>query len=242
MSLKSCVSTLAFNNLSDAEQARQFFDIDALEIIPRDLKYLSNEPSVSIQSIMFGSSASDIFKSDSSMLNALNHLKALHSFLYNTGIKNLVFGSPKIRNVDSAEDLKRANKFFKVLSKEYKNCIISIEPNPAPYGTNFLNTSKDTFDYVNKLNISNVKVNLDLGAAIYNGELPNDIINSETINFINHVHVSSMYLLDIESNVDYYRECIKLLDSLNYDKYVSLEIKSFKDIFSNLKTFVSLFD
>jgi len=104
---------------------------------------------------------------------------------------------------------------------------ISIEPNPPIYGTNFINTTAQAFELCNKLANPGIKVNIDVGTMIYNGESM-QIIN-DNINSINHVHISEPYLVPIEKR-QFHRELLTELWKLHYSKFISIEMGSVNDI------------
>ena len=119
--------------------------------------------------------------------------------------------------------------FFKTIcnyAKE-KNVVIALEPNPKIYNTNFINTTKEAFDFVKKINLESFKVNVDFGTIIENKE---DLkIIYENIDLVNHIHISEPNLIKIQKRQIHY-DFIKKLKDINYSKYVSIEMKKTGDI------------
>ncbi len=124
----------------------------------------------------------------------LNYLyKLIDIALYLSTVKILVFGSPKLRSIPNA-------CFFMtkllILCNEYINArdiYICIEPNAKHYHCDFLTTAKDTYDFINNLNLSNIKLMLDTGNMYFEGENQSLIFNY--INDIKHIHFSAPDLI-----------------------------------------------
>lgn len=185
---------------------------------------------VSMQSLHFGLNNCSLFNSEMERKNLYDYtLKAIEvaSIL---GIKHIVFGSPKLRIVpenmiyNEAYDI--AFKFFTKLNDEAikYNVVIGIEPNSKDYGTNFLTNTKDTFEFVKKINLKNIKINLDLSTIILENENISqsiDLVNSLNYNF--HCHISIPYLKN--NYIDYKNNLIEYLYKLKTSKvnYCSIE-------------------
>ena len=104
------------------------------------------------------------------------------------------------------------------------NVVIGIEPNSKDYGTNFLTNTKDTFEFVKKINLKNIKINLDLSTIILENENISqsiDLVNSLNYNF--HCHISIPYLKN--NYIDYKNNLIEYLYKLKTSKvnYCSIE-------------------
>ena len=140
----------------------------------------------------------------------------------------MVFGSPKNRVISKKDDNEIAINFFRTLG-EYalqKKTILSIEPNPELYGTNFINTTKEAFDFVKRVNHSGIMVNVDLGTVIENNEDINLI--KENIEFVNHIHISEPNLELIQQRT-LHNNFADILKEINYQNYVSIEMKNLEN-------------
>lgn len=183
----------------------------------------------SMQSIWFGKSE-NIFQSESNAEELIKYTKKAIDFATAIGCSNLVFGCPKNRNINNyEEDYPKAVNFFKIIG-EYalnKNVVIAVEPNPVIYNTNFLNTTEQALEFVKEINLDSIKVNYDLGTVIYNNE--NIEILRDNIKYINHIHISEPNLKIIEKR-ELHKELVKLLNYLNYQRYVSIEMKNNENI------------
>lgn len=197
-----------------------------IEIWLNEYHQVFNEVS-SMQSLLFKMEGS-IFSSEAKMEDVLTVLKKGILFASSMGVKNLVFGSPTLRDVNSEEEYERAIRFFSQLADDSEELGISLalEPNPVIYNTNFINTTKDALAFVQALKHPNLGINLDLGTVIENKELIHDMINQTSIAYIKHVHISEPYLQPIDfQRSDFHLDVIQHLKMLNYDRFVSIEMK-----------------
>ncbi len=145
------------------------------------------------------------------------------------GCKNLVFGCPKNR-VLTGESLRETGiEFFRKLGDyaHVRQTVLSIEANPAIYGTNYINDTPAAFELVKAVNSPGFGLNLDTGAMIENGE-PAEIIRGQ-VKLINHVHISEPEL-EIVRRRALHTELKELLDEEGYDKFVSVEMGRTGDV------------
>ena len=189
---------------------------------------------VSMQSLFFDAKDCYLFQSTKQRSNFVNHLTQIIRLAKKLGIKNLVFGSPKNRIIPSdmkyIEAEKIAIKVFKKIGKIAKlnNIYLSIEPNPKEYGTNFLNTIHQTYDFVKKVKSKNIKIILDVGSILMNLENKEiDRIIKKCINLINHVHISEPYLKLIQ-NKNFIKKVTSSLKKYDYQKWISIEMRAHK--------------
>jgi sugar phosphate isomerase/epimerase len=178
----------------------------------------------SVQSLWYGRNE-NIFSSEGEKEFLLDYTKQAVLFAKAIGCRNLVFGSPKNRNIPSIDFLSEAMAFFSEIGMyaSENNAVIAFEPIPPIYSTNFINSTKEAFEMCRMINCAGLKVNVDLGTMIYYGE-DLDFINSN-IDLVNHIHISEPMLVRIEK-----REMHKQLKSLNYDGYFSIEMKNLNNI------------
>jgi sugar phosphate isomerase/epimerase len=183
---------------------------------------------VSIQSIWFGKNE-NIFSSDDERKYLIDFTKKIIVFAETVKCPNIVLGCPKNRSYIPPYDKEIARSFFYEIGSfaEAHNTVIAIEANPVIYNTNFINTTKEAFEFVKLVNCHGLKVNFDLGALICNQENLLDIL--ENISLINHIHISEPYL-DIIKERSLHYSLMNLLASKNYDKYISIEMKNCEDI------------
>lgn len=181
----------------------------------------------SMQSIWYGKQGNIFNKNDAKMF--IEYTKKAVDFANTINCHNLVFGCPKNRIKPDGISDEEIIYFFKEIGNyaASKNLVIAIEPNPTIYGTNFINYTKEAFDFVKKINSDGIKVNIDFGAIIQNKE--NLEIIKDNIEFVNHVHISEPNLEKIQIREEH-KELVKILQKTNYSKYVSIEMKKTNDI------------
>jgi sugar phosphate isomerase/epimerase len=244
--MKLSVSNIAWNKEDDDEMYTFLYENDftGLEIAPtrifpenpyeklieaekfaQNLNRLYGLSISSIQSIWYGKNE-NIFNSVSEKVKLIDYTKKAIDFAAIVHCKNLVFGCPKNRNIPpnypTDKIFETAFNFFTEISNhaDKNNTIIAIEPNPIIYGTNFINSTREAFEFCRQSEINSLKVNVDLGTMIYANEKEN--ILYENIELINHIHISEPYLLPIEKrNI---HKAIKNLSLKNFDGYFSIEI------------------
>ncbi len=214
---------------------KDIFKLNKKETIKclKDLKK-HNLKIVSMQSLFFEAKDCYLFQSIKQRNNFVNHLCQTIKLAKKLGIQNLVFGSPKNRIIPSNMKYNDAEKIainaFKKIGKVAKinNVYLSIEPNPKEYGTNFLNTIYQTYDFVKKVKSDNIKIILDAGEILMNLENKKiDSIIKGCIDLINHVHISEPYLKTIQ-NKNFFKKLISTLNKYNYQKWISIEMRAQK--------------
>ncbi|WP_078543584.1 sugar phosphate isomerase/epimerase family protein [Litchfieldia alkalitelluris] len=193
-------------------------------------KYIENQEKlslVSMQSLIFNRPDLTLFETADQRESLKNYLKKAIDFASVLGIGNLVFGSPKNRVIyDYESQYGIAVEFFRELG-EYaleKGTVVSIEPNPEVYGTNFINTTKEAIELVKIVDCKGLRLQIDTGTIHINNE---DLkVITDGINYINHVHISEPSLSKIDSNNKvFYLELLKTLSNLHYKNFISIEMK-----------------
>lgn len=235
--LKLAISNIGFGETFDYRELEQY---NGLEIAPSKIavdpyahqdniaeyaEKMMNEfdlPIVSMQSIWYQVS-DGIFTGGYDKLVAVT--KRAIDLADKINCRNIVFGSPKNRNMPNpAGDIELAKQFFREIAEyaETKQVVIALEPNPTIYQTNFINTTQEALDFVKELNLPALKVNVDLGTVIYNQE---DLsVIKDNIKLVNHIHISEPNLEKIEKR-HLHKELKKLLVDSGYNHYVSIEMK-----------------
>lgn len=209
-------------------------DLSRAAIFAEQLKRLYDIDIVSIQSIWYGKDE-NIFRSLQERNVLIDYTYKVIDFAEAIKCSNIVFGNPKQRNgFESKYDSIIINFFITIADyAKQKGIVISLEPNPTIYGTNFLNTTKETVDFIKRVNHPNLRLNLDLGAMIENNETIEKIIIDEDL--INHIHISEPYLIPIKKRVLHSQ-----LKRLNYLGIVSIEMCEI-DSLDQLKSIILYF-
>ncbi len=245
--MKYSISNIAWDKNDDAKMYRflQENNIDGIEIAPTRLfqnpyenlemaklysQMLKNRYNLSIssmQSIWFGKTGNIFNKEDREDL--FLYTKKAILFADSMGIKNIVFGNPKNRNIPQGHTINEVKDFFYKLGEfaKEKNTTLSLEANPAIYNTNFLNFTKDTCEFVKEINSEGLKVNIDFGTILENDENPHLIKTYKTI--VNHIHLSVPYL-EYVKKIENHKTLKKVFDKMDYQNYLSIEMKNQNDI------------
>ena len=182
-----------FNKLLETDtqeilSVRSFWNIRGISII-------------GMQSLFYGTKGFNVFgKNYVEMLSYLETICKVASIL---GARFLTFGSPKNRDrsgLSDDETLDRALTFFHEAGNIAQNhdVVLCLEPNPKEYGANFLTTTEETYKFIEILNHTSIKLQLDVGALILNDET-NTIIDISS-NMIGHIHISEPQLKPIGTN------------------------------------------
>lgn len=183
----------------------------------------------SMQSIWYGHQEK-IFGSKEDRKVLVDYTKKAIDFAEIIGCKNLVFGNPKNRDTDDVSgNYHIAIDFFREIG-DYAlahQTTIAIEPNPTIYNTRFINYTEQAVEMAYKCGSEGVKVNVDLGTIIYNNEDVNYL--KQIPEFINHVHISEPGLKQVETR-NLHKELFDILRSIEYNKYVSIEMGCQQDI------------
>lgn len=213
---------------------KPYDNITEIKKIKAELQNKYNLEISSIQSIWYGKTG-NIFNHEEAK-ELLMYTKQAIDFASAINCKNIVFGCPKNRNIPEGKTEKDIIWFFKELGDyaKQKNTFLSLEANPAIYGTNFLNTTQETINFVKEVNSEGLKINLDFGTIIENKENLDDIYNN--FEYVNHIHISEPYLKKISKRKEHL-ELSKYLKTNNYDKYISIEMKK-QDSIDDIKDII----
>ena len=226
------ISKLGFKGLEIAPtriiEENPYDNLDRIKEYSNYIKISYGLSISSMQSIWYGKTE-NIFISKEDRKELVEYTKKVIDFASVVECKNLVFGCPKNRNISYDVKLDEAKKIFIEFLKEIgkyakeKNVVFSIEANPPIYNTNFINTTKEALEIVKELDMESIKVNLDLGAMIYNNEDINILVDN--MKYINHIHISEPYLEKIEQR-EAHKKLVNLLKDSKYSKFVSIEVKN----------------
>ena len=181
----------------------------------------------SMQSIWYGQQG-NIFNPDEAARLA-DYTKKAMGFANAAGIKNLVFGCPRNRSMPQGKSEDDVLEFFYNLGEYAKSrgTTLALEANPVIYNTNFLNYTKDACEFCRKVGSEGVKVNIDFGTILYNRENPHLIKTYK--NTVNHIHLSVPNLEYVEK-IKEHSTLKKVLDKIDYDGYLSIEMKNPNDL------------
>lgn len=234
-----CVSDLGFKGLEIAPTRifpqNPYDNLIEAMVYSKKLKEIYNLDISSMQSIWFGKTER-IFGTEEERLELINYTKKAIDFATKVNCKNLVLGSPKNRIIDNDKNYNMAVDFFRELGRyaAKRGTVLSIEPNPKLYGTNYINYTKEAFDLVCEVKSDGFKVNVDFGTIIENEE--NLSIIENNIEQVNHIHISEPNLNPIIKRENH-KELADILKRKDYNKFVSIEMKK-NDNLEDIKSII----
>lgn len=184
---------------------------------------------VSMQALLFGVEGAALFgtpeereRFDAAMRRAIGLAGRL-------GIPSLVFGSPRQRvippQMSAAAAADIATHSFQSLADfaAASGTRLLIEPNPADYGTNFLNRQTEVEAFLDAVNHPAICGIIDTGAMAMNGEGFGDL--SVRLARISHVHCSAAQLAPAPASTEEAKTVLAGLLRLGYSGTVSIEMK-----------------
>lgn len=173
----------------------------------------------SMQSIWFGRTE-EVFGDGEGREALLSYTREAILFAEAVGCGNLVFGCPRNRRV-AGRDASVAEGFFRELGDfaHEHGTVLALEANPPIYDTDYLNATPEACALAREVGCPGLRVNLDLGTMVENGEGVGDV----DLSLVNHVHVSEPHLAPIERRA-LHREVARALADAGYDGFVSLEM------------------
>lgn len=214
-----------------------------IECCAKSLKETYGLTICSMQSIWFG--RSERIAGSREEYNALlDYTEKAALFARVMGCRNLVFGCPKNRRVDTARDEETVKRFLdEASSRTYAhNVTLALEANPKIYHTNFANSTEQAIQIIRELNNPGLKLNLDFGTILENGESVR--VLEDSMDLISHVHISEPYLKPVRHRKEH-SDLKQMLLINGYQQYISLEMgaqDSLETLKSSLEYIKEVFD
>ncbi|MDX8396915.1 MAG: sugar phosphate isomerase/epimerase [Mariprofundaceae bacterium] len=180
-----------------------------------------------MQALLFGKQELQLFDKTSHPA-FLEHIKLLAGLANGFGSKVLVFGSPKNRRrgqLPYSEAMKIAENFFHKAGEicAEHECCIGLEHNPVEYGCDFITNVLDAKGLVENVGHKGFKLHVDsAGLHMCGGDISKMIRKAGE--FV-HYHISEPMLEPIFGGVVHQEEGLNTLKSLNYDQWISIEMK-----------------
>jgi sugar phosphate isomerase/epimerase len=198
---------------------------------------------VSMQSLLFGVHSASLFGDKEELAAFENGMNRAIDLAGRLGIPNLVFGSPLQRRFPDGmapnDAFARAAEVFHRLGERAISAgtIIAVEPNPAAYGTNFLNTLEEAEHFIIQVAHPAIALNLDLGAMHMNGTFATVVGRVGTLlPFLAHVHVSEPKLAPAPADTTELEPVLSALRAKGYTRAVSIEMKREHDALMILRS------
>lgn len=187
---------------------------------------------VSMQSLLFGVTGAALFGLPEARAAFITGMGRAIALAERFGIPNLVFGSPLQRRVPEgmamADAFDEAAACLRCLGKAALDAgtRITIEANPAAYGTNFLTTLEEAEAFVAAVDHPGIALILDLGAMHMNGSFAAvPALVPALAPLLNHVHVSEPDLAPAPATSTPLVPVLGALRAAGYAKAVSIEMK-----------------
>ena len=138
--------------------------------------------------------------------------------------RNIVFGCPKNRRIEAPQDKAVIEEFLLNAADyaQYYGVVIALEPNPAVYGTNFINTTQEAIELITRLNHPALRLNLDFGTVIINGESLGLVRKYSLL--VNHVHISEPALAAVTKHRGH-AVLRGILEGAGWGKFISIEMR-----------------
>ncbi len=202
---------------NDIEDYRQFWRSKNIEI-------------VAMQSLLFGRPDLTIFDNTETRKETFAYLVETIELSSKLGAKVLVFGAPnnrKIGNLNYEQTQEIAVDFFHKIGEFAANLGISfcIEPTPEVYDCDFITNSQQGVELVNKVDSAGFRLHLDTAAMTLSNESISQALK-QSFSKLCHFHISEPLLSPLrEGNVNH-ETFAQTLASLNYQGWVSVEMKA----------------
>lgn len=187
-------------------------------------------PIVALQSLLFGHPELTLFESAEARRQTLAYLTGMIHLAEQLGARVLVFGSPKNRKrgaLAPEQALTIAADFFHELGNAAVRLGVTfcVEPNPTFYDCDFVTTSTEGLELVERVHTPGFGLHLDAGAITLAGEDPAQALSQAKGKFV-HFHASEKNLapVGIAKTVDHERFS-RLLKETGYNGWVSVEMR-----------------
>ncbi len=188
---------------------------------------------ISMQSLLFGRPDVGLFGQKAEREGFEAGIETAIELAQRLACPTLVLGSPTVRSIPHGMDPATARQIaLDVMGRLGDRCgaigaCLALEPNPGAYGTNFLNTFEETATFVRALAHPAVRVNLDLGALIMNGETDTALQSlPEALDLIGHVHISEPHLAPAPADAAALSRVLAALIRAGHLGWVSIEMRA----------------
>lgn len=238
---KLCISNICVNKISQLQFATllKLYGVKNVQVAPTKL-INSWDDLENMDLSIYKKSGLNVnsFQSITYTLNNLNifdlktqedlfkHLKKIIDYAEKKGVKVLVFGCPRNRKVldEKLDNDKIFIDFFKRIGNylDNKNVKICLENNSKEYNCNFINTIYECSNIVRKINKNNIKMMVDLGNAIMEGD--EWYYLKQHMDIIYNIDISNPYMTDFSDSHESAEIFNFVIKKNNYDKIINLEM------------------
>lgn len=191
---------------------------------------------VSMQSLLFGVDGAALFEGPDALSRFVRGMERAIALAGRLSIPNMVFGSPRQRNVPAdmtyAEAEASAVPLFRRLGDQALSAEtqLGIEFNPAAYGTNFLTDATQALAFVAQVDHPAVTVILDVGAMQMNGHFERiEEFAGGMVRRTSHVHLSEPHLAPAPADPRRAARVFAAMTAAGYNGWYSIEMKAVAD-------------
>lgn len=188
---------------------------------------------VSMQSLLFGVEGAALFEGEAGLGRLRTGMDRAIALAGRFGIPNLVFGSPRQRNIPDGMDPAEAERLAVDAFRRFGDAAaragtrISVEPNPVAYGTNFLNRIDQSEAFVRKVDHPAITMIVDVGALHMNGDFDSvEAVAARTSGLVSHVHISEPELAPSPAAPAQAARVMRAMTGAGYDGWFSIEMKT----------------
>lgn len=188
---------------------------------------------VSMQSLLFGVEGAALFEGEAGLARLTTGMERAITLAGRVGIPNLVFGSPRQRDIPDGMDPAAAEALAIDVFRRFGDAAaragtrISVEPNPAAYGTNFLNTVAAAEAFVRRVDHPAITLIVDVGALHMSGDFDTiEAVARRAADRVSHVHISEPNLDPAPARVDEAARVMTAMTGAGYRGWFSIEMKA----------------
>ena len=184
---------------------------------------------VAMQALLYGRPDLTIFQSADKRGKTLEYLGSIMRLGGMLGANALIFGSPTNRQVDNLstdeiDDI--AVSFFGLAGEmaQEHGVTLCIEPNPAQYACDFIQTSAQGLELVRKVNSPGFGLHLDAAGMTLSQENLEQAVES-CAGSIRHFHVSEPFLGPVGKQEVDHSTIASTLERIVYPNWISVEMR-----------------
>lgn len=184
---------------------------------------------IGMQSLIYGRPDLGLFSEPDVRGRMINYLIEVFRLAGALGARPLVFGSPQNRLKSELSDRAAqaiAVEFFGRLAAaaQREDVVLCIEPNPAAYGCDFVQTTAAALELVKRVDHPHFRLHLDTAIMTMNGEVIEDALES-AIGVLAHVHISEPELGLVGEGVVDHARFADALRRLRYKGWLAIEMR-----------------
>jgi sugar phosphate isomerase/epimerase/dTDP-4-dehydrorhamnose reductase len=230
------LSNIAFEQLPGGHELVRHQRITSIELAPttlcpweqftfqvvKDYETKHKVKVFSLQSVFYGT---DIVMAKDP-ITATKHLKHVLGVCKSAGIDKITFGSPKARVCKDDNERRLVERVIRDCALIYPEVTICVEPNARIYGCNYMTTLADAIAFAEDIQLPNVKIQLDVGNFILEGDNLDTL--SKNVYMIGAVHISDVNLGPLIHDAQH-QLVARFLSKIGYNGHISLEMRMPED-------------